>query len=280
MKKIIPLVLLVFIIGFVAFFFLNNNLAMSTLISQNYERITSTYNKAVKDVTKHSKYYYETTTKTYVNGKVSTTDKTKVSIALSDGEVSAIYATVTSTEYELEVYYGTTNDTKLAYVTKTPKGAEPQKTVYENATADYVLGTILDGSPVMFNVNGEERTALELLTKYQAIDKKALKDKVSSSISFSPLGAKFKYTVSKTECYQATIDVLGKLHSITHKSGTDTDYVIKTTDFVKYDGKVSIYWKNQNAFSDVEHTVLPLDSDTGLEEVGPEEEVVPDEEAA
>ena len=257
MKKIIPLVLFILIVGFIGFFFLNNNLAMTTLISQDYGKIAETYNKGVKGITGHSKYYYENETKTYVAGKVSTTSETKISIILNGENVSKIYGTVSDTNYELEVYYEVGETETLTYVTKTPKGEEPIKTIYNDATADYVLDTILNAKPVMFALSGvAEKTTLQTLTEYTEQDKAQFKGKVSSNFSFKPFGAKFKLTVSDTESYMAGIDVLGKLHSIEYKSGTATDYTIKTTDFVKFD-KVSIYWKNQSAFSGVTPEGIP-----------------------
>ena len=53
MKKIIPLVLFVLIVSFVAFFFLNNGMAMSTLITQDSAKIAEIYDKAVKGITGH-----------------------------------------------------------------------------------------------------------------------------------------------------------------------------------------------------------------------------------
>ncbi len=258
MKKIIPLVLLVLILGFTAFFFLNNGMAMTTLISQDYSKIAATYNNAMKGVTNHSRYYYETETKTYVAGNVSTTSKTKVSIIYTDDAVTKIYGTVSNGEYELEVYYVVGDTDTLTYVTKTPTGSSPEKLIYNDATADYVLDTILDAKPVVFALSGvDTMTTLQVLHTYTEQDKEQFKDKVSSNFSFSPLGATYKLALSETESYTANIDVLGKLHYISHKSGTDTDYTYTTTKYAKYDKKVSIYWKNQTAFAEVVPGPIP-----------------------
>ncbi len=249
MKKIIPLVLFVLIVGFVAFFFLNNGMAMTTLISQDYKIVAQTYNKAVKGVTKHDRFYYETIEKTYVNGKVTTQKKVKVSIITKGDVVTKILAKVETNTEEKEVYFVVREAGAKTYYTVTPKGGSPTYTLYGDATADDVLDSIVGAKPVMFALDGvASKTTMQLLTEYTKQDAAQFKDKVSSSFTFSPLGAKYEYKLGNTDKYFAAIDILGKLHSIEHKSGTSTDYTITTTNFEKYDGKVSIYWKNDELF--------------------------------
>lgn len=258
MKKIVPLVLFLLIVGFVAFFFLNNNMAMTTLISQDYAKIATTYNNAVKGITGHSKLQFENETKTYVSGQVSTTRKTKVSVIYDGEEVSKIYGTVSDTEFELEVYYEKGETESLTYVIKTPKSQDPQKTIYNNATPDYIFDTILEAKPIMFALEGvDSQTTLQIFSDYVEQDKEQFKDKVSSNFSFKPFGARFQLKISDTESYTAGIDVLGKLHNIEYKSGTTTDYTLKTTSFTKFDKGISIYWKNQSSFSGISAVGTP-----------------------
>lgn len=254
MKKIIPLVLFVLIVGFVAFFFLNNGMAMTTLISQDAGIIAKTYNKGIKGVTKHDRFYYETTTKSYASGKTKTDKTVKVSIITKSDSVSKIYATVATKEYDLEVYFTTLESGTIAYVDKTPAGENPthERHVYQDITADQVLDEIVEAKPVMFALNGvAEKTTLQLLTEYTEQSKAQFKDKVKSKFSFSPLGAKYEYKVSDTQSYLAAIDVLGKLHTISYKEGTAKEYTMTETAFKKYDNKVSIYWKNEENFREV-----------------------------
>ena len=254
MKKIIPLVLFVLIVGFVAFFFLNNGMAMTTLISQDASIIAKTYNKGINGVTKHEDFYYETVQKSYAGGEVTTDKKTKISI-MRDGEtVTKILGIVDAKDYFLEVYYVTIEGGAVTYVTKTLKGEGqiPECHIYNNATPDQVLDEMLDAKPVMFALNGvDTMTTLQALTTKQEQDAEQFKDKTKSKFSFSPLGAQYEYTVSETQSYLAAIDVIGKLHSITYKEGTTDAYTTTQTSFKKFDGKVRIYWKGEDTFGGV-----------------------------
>lgn len=254
MKKIIPLVLFVFIVGFVAFFFLNNGMAMTTLITQDAAVIAKTYNKGVKGVTSHEDFYYETVAKSYTGGNVTTGRKTKVSIIRDGDAISKILAIVEEVDYELEVYYVALEGGAKAYVTKTPKGSGStvEYHVYNNISADQVLDELVEAKPVMFALNGvDSMTTLQMLTNYVEQDVEQFKGKTKSKFSFSPLGAKCEYKVSETQSYLAAIDVMGKLHSITYKEGTADSYTTTETAFKQYDSAVKVYWKNEENFRDV-----------------------------
>ncbi len=254
MKKIIPLVIVVLILAFAGVFFLNNHMAMTTLISQDTDIMAKVYNKGIKGVTKHEKFYFENVTKTYKNGKTTQTRKESVSVVFSGGVVTKIQAHVEDVaEGDLLVYFIIKEGVPTTYINKTPKGAtQDELIIYNNATADDVLDLILDAEPVLFALNGvETQTTAQRLTKYVAQDKAQFKDKTKSSFSFKPFGAKYEFKPSETETYIAAIDLFGKLHEITYKSGTDSEYTTTTTSFKKYGKKVTIYWKNENAFSDV-----------------------------
>ena len=279
MKKIIPLVLFVLIVGFVAFFFLNNSMAMTTLITQDAALIAKTYNKGVKGVSQHEDFYYETVTKSYSVGNVTTGRKTKVSIKRDGEVVTKILAIIEETDYHLEVYYTLLESGAKAYVTKTPKGSNPvvEYHVYNNITPDQVLDELAEAKPVMFALNGvEDMTTLQRLTNYVEQDAEQFKGKVKSKFSFSPLGAQYEYTVSQTQSYLAAVDVIGKLHSVTYKEGTAESYITVETSFKKYDSAVSIYWKNEENFRDIEeesYTEEPADpgEDPTTPGQGPEE---------
>ena len=254
MKKIIPLVLFVLIVGFVAFFFLNNGMAMTTLISQDHSIIAKTYNKGLKGVTDHDSFHYETIVKSYKDGKVTQDKKITVEIIRKNDVVKKILAKVHTKTEDLEVYYVAGDTVNTTYVTRTPAGENPTiaYTKYQDATVDDVLDAIVNAKPVLFALNGvDAQTTMEALTKYTKQDEKQFKDKVSSSFTFSPLGAQYELKVSDTERYFAKIDLLGKLHSITYKNGTSKEYTTTETNFVEYDKKVSIYWKNEQNFREI-----------------------------
>ena len=254
MKKIIPLVLFVLIIAFVAFFFLNNGMAMTTLISQDHAIIAKTYNKGLKRVTEHESFEFETVTKSYKDGKVTTDKKIKVKLVRKGDVVKKLFATVHTDVEDIEVYYVAGDTVNKTYVTRTPAGDTPtiEYFVYEDATVDDILDTIVEAKPVLFALDGvDTMTTMDALTKYKKQDEKQFKDKVSSTFTFSPLGAQYEYKVSDTESYFAKIDILGTLHNITYKNGTAKEYTTTVTEFTGYDNKVSIYWKNEQNFREV-----------------------------
>jgi hypothetical protein len=254
MKKIIPLVLVVLILAFAGVFFLNNNMAMTTLISQNTDIMAKVYNKGVKGLTKNKKFYFETVTKTYVNGKTEQTRKESVNVVFEGGVATKILAYVEdSLEGDMQVYYVVKEGVPTTYINRTPKGSTTDELIiYNNATSDDVLDLILDAEPVLFALNGvESQSTAKRLTQYVEQDKSQFKNKTMSSFSFSPFGAKYEFSLNETETYIAAIDLFGKLHEITYKSGTDNDYTTVTTSFKKFGKKVSIYWKNENSFKDI-----------------------------
>ena len=262
MKKIIPLVLLIAILAGVGYFFLANNLAMTTLISQNKTKIAQTYNKAVKGITTKTAYNYTVKEEVYKSGKVETTSTKQVKIIYNGDVVTKMYITITKPEEEQEYYYEVVEGVATTYITTTPiskdKDAEVTPTYVKNSdyTPDDILDTLVGAKPVFMQVgNVPTKSTLKLLKTFETTTKEQhAKTKSSIIFSFSPfyIGARFtnKTKVEDVEqTFEACIDVTGKLKSTSLKVGSASDYTRTTTTFNGYNRSVKVYWKNHKLFA-------------------------------
>lgn len=255
MKRIIPLILLLAIFAGLGYFFLANDMAMTTLISQNKERICNTYNRAVKSLNSKTAYDYTIKTETYVDGKVSTESTKEIKIIYREDVISKIYAITTTNDGEVEVFYELVDGVGTTYVTTTPKGAEPERSKSTTYTVDEVLDTVIGAKPVFLQVGDmASKTTQQVLREYQATTKEDhAKTKSSIVMSFKPfyIGAKFKTSSTVDEVqndFEAYIDVTGKLKKTSLRVGTDTNYTRTTNTFNNFNKGVKIYWKDQALF--------------------------------
>ena len=261
MKKIIPLVLVIAILAGVGYFFLANNLAMTTLISQNKTKIANTYNKAFKSLNSKTAYEYVIKEEEYKAGKIETTCTKEIEIIYTDDVITKMLILVTSQTEEKEYYYEVVEGVATTYITTTPITAEgdeatPMYNKDTTYTPDQILDDLAGAKPTLFQVGDvATKTTLQLLKSFEDTTKEQHATTKSSIVfSFSPfyIGARFtnKSTVEGVEnTFEACIDVNGKLKSSSQKTGTASDYTRKTTTFKKYNKSVKIYWRNHKLFS-------------------------------
>ncbi len=270
MKKIIPLILVIAILAGLGYFFLANDLAMTTLISQDKGRIAKTYNRSVKGINKKTAFNYTLKEEAYHEGEVETTVEKQIKIVYTNDEVSKMFLTVTRPNEEMEVYYEVVGAVATTYITRTPidkTGATvptPVRELHTDYTPDYILDTLVDAKPVFMQVGSTTtKTTLELLKTFEDTTKEQhAQTKSSMVMSFSPfyIGAKFtnKSTVEGVEhTFEAVLDVTGKLKNTSIKIGSASEYTRETTTFNSYNKRVKIYWKNHILFEGLTDPCTP-----------------------
>lgn len=217
MKKLIGAIFILAILGGIAYFFLGNNMIMTTMISQNTEKKVAISNNAYKRLSEYSGYNFSVKTIETEDGVSDTKLESEILIQKDNANFYV--------KAEVKYDEGETTKTKTVYYEGTLMAGVIYQIVGSEASGKTSSeGSLEDALQIMTNENSD--ISLTDLIKYDAnkTTKEEVEEldlKVKMAFSFKPFYFGLKFVTSDEEAgltFTQRFDFGGSLRKVTFES--------------------------------------------------------------
>ncbi|MDR0849976.1 MAG: hypothetical protein LBN07_00645 [Christensenellaceae bacterium] len=263
MKKIVGLIICLALLGGIAAVFLINDMAFTTLISQDQTKITGMLNRAEKKVQDADSYEFVISKDHFKNGVTINREKIQLQSNNADSTLWAIKEVkdadgkpISTTEY---YYDGIELYRKITYTNNTT-AFDAVTITYENTLAEILDFELVDDE--FLNITGfSDRTVESLKAEDKVGDDVVGKKQTASHIafSFSPfylgerlvmeatgtcmtgfssavLPADYDGIIIEKVSYEWALSLMGNLKQKVFKAGSDKEYMQRTYDYNQVGG--------------------------------------------